>query len=397
MIQTVTEPLLSIVVPTRNRYATLNVIVEQFLSWDSDAFELVIEDNSDGTSGFAPVLERYRSDERLRYSHHKGPRSAVENCDAAVARATGKVLTFIGDDDSVTRHCIEAAQWMIDNDIEALVCGVAGYTWPDMEHAVAINQGYNGKLVTPESRGMSKPINVASELGMLARLGAQRIGNMPRLYQAMVQRKALDRAVAVIGRYFPGPVPDMANAVSLAKYVGTCRFTDVPLVVAGQSRSSMSGQNSIRKHQGDVRQEKSLPADTADRWDPRIPRYWSAPTIWAETAIKAAEITQQQGFVDRFSFARVYAACFAFNQRVYYPLVFDAMRYGGWTRAIALAPAVLWHLGMTTAQRAKTFLNKLLFGFPGESFEDVAQATAHVEAIIDREGLMAKLCRSIQT
>lgn len=382
---------LSIVVPTRNRHATLAVIVDQFLSWDSQAFELVIEDNSDDPSVFAPVLERHAEDTRLRYRYHSGPRPMVDNCEAAVSRAQGQVLTLIGDDDSVTQQCIDVARWMVEQDIEALVCGIATYTWPDMVHAIAINQGYNGKLVLPEVLGVAHTVDIAAEFKLLATTGAQRLGHVPRLYQALVQKKLLERTAADTGVFFPGPIPDMSNAVSLAKHATSCYFTDVPLIVSGQSRNSMSGRNSVRQHQGEIRKERSLPPKTADLWDPRIPHYWSGPTVWAEAAIKAAEATRQQKFLSEFAFASVYAACFTYNERAYYPMVFKAMLHGGWGRALAMGPSVLWRIGSTVFLRARNLARKVICGFPGESFPDVAVATAQVEQFILQEKLLDKI------
>jgi hypothetical protein len=384
---------LSIVVPTRNRHATLTVIVDQFLSWSSQAFELVVEDNSDDLGAFAVVLERHSGDPRLRYHFHPASRSMVDNCEAAVARARGQVLSLIGDDDSVTQQCIEVARWMVEQDVEALVCGVAHYTWPDMVHAVSINQGYNGKLILPEVVGITRPVDVAAEFRALARTGAQRLGLVPRLYHSLVQKKLLDRAAADTGVCFPGPVPDMSNAVALAKHVKNCFFTDVPLVVSGQSRNSMSGRNSVRQHQGEIRKERSLPAHTADMWDPCIPHYWSGPTVWAEAAVKAAEATKQQQFRSDFSFASVYAACFIYNDRTYYPLIFKAMLHGGWGRALAMSPSLLWHLGSTAVRRARTLLKKIFFGFPEELFPDVAKATAKLEQFIEQQKLVDKILR----
>lgn len=387
-------PVLSVVIPTRNRYKTLRTVVDQLLAWSSDDFEIVVEDNTDDNSGFVDVLERHSRDARLRYAHFTGSRSMVENCEAAVSRARGEVLTVIGDDDLVARQCIDAARWMVDNDIDTLVSGVAGYTWPDMEHAVSINSGSNGKLVVPGASGSIGRPDPRKLLRALSLSGAQRLGEAPRLYQALARRSVLQRIVADIGVCFPGPVPDMSSAIALGKHARACAVTDVPLIVSGQSRSSMSGQNSVRKHQGDIRSEKSLPADAAERWDPRIPRYWSAPTIWAETALKAAERTGQWNFIERFSFARVYAACLAYNDRRYFPLVSDAMRHGGMARALLLAPRVAWFLGAITWQRALNLARKVVVGFPGETFEDVALATERVERLIDEGGLMKKMIQN---
>lgn len=382
-------PVLSIVIPTRNRYATLNVIVNQFLEWPSGDFELVIEDNSEDASGFSEVLSRYGGDPRLSYRHDTSPRSAPENCDRAIERARGQVVTFIGDDDSVTIMCIEAARWMVMNRIDAIVCGLGAYTWPDMEHAVSLNNAYNGKLTMLDASGSITALEVDSELSALAAAGAQKMGRIPRLYQALVQRHVLDRMRAELGTVFPGPVPDMANAVAMAKFIGHAVWADVPLVVAGQSKSSMSGKNSVRKHQGALQEERSLPADTAVTWSPAVPRYWSAPTIWAQAAIRAAQQTGKTEFLERFDYARLYASCLAFNHRSYYPHIVSAMLSHGVVAQILLVPTVGWHLFRITLTRLATLSKKMAAGVPGEIFDDVSQATHHVEFMIERRKLMA--------
>lgn len=387
-------PTLSIVIPTRNRYNTLRVVIAYLLSWKSNDFEVVVEDNTDDSSELADFVLLHSADPRFSYAHSPAPRSMVENCERAVRRAKGKVLTVIGDDDSVTECAVDAACWMMSSEIEALVCGVSLYTWPDMEHAIAINRGYNGKLIVGPSRGDVKIVDARGVLDKVARSGAQNLTQAPRLYQALVQREVVERIFADIGTCFPGPVPDMSSAIALCKYARRCAVTDIPLIVAGQSRSSMSGRNSVRKHQGDIRGEESLPADVAEHWDRRIPRYWSAPTIWAETALKAAEQTGQVRFEEKFSFARVYAACIAYNDRRYLPLVSDAMRHSGALGALLLAPRVGWYLGVITWQRAVNLGRKFFFGFPGEPFEDVALATKRVEQMIDESGLLKKMLRN---
>lgn len=52
------EPTLSIVVPTKNCYSTLNVIVDQFSSWQSDKCQLEMKYNGD-ISTFGSFLQRH--------------------------------------------------------------------------------------------------------------------------------------------------------------------------------------------------------------------------------------------------------------------------------------------------------------------------------------------------
>ena len=260
-----------------------------------------------------------------------------------------------------------------------------------MTHAVSINNAYNGKLISLEGTGEIRSVDPEQELDRLARQGAQLLGNVPRLYQALVQRAALDRLEKNLGTYFPGPVPDMANAVSLSRYVGKCVYFDTPLVISGVSRSSMSGKNSMRQHQGEIKQEKSIPVDAAEHWDKRIPHYWSAPTIWAEAALKAAQATGQTRFIEKFGFPRVYANCLAFNKAAYFAQIWAAMRNGGLGRALFQVPVVAWFLIQKTAHRAFTLAGKITHGIPGIPFDDVAKAANHLEVEIEKKGLLARL------
>jgi hypothetical protein len=69
------------------------------------------------------------------------------------------------------------------------------------------------------------------------------------------------------------------------------------------------------------------------------------------------------------------------------------MLHEGWMRALAMGPAILWHLASTIALRAKNLLRKVFFGIHGESFPDVAKATAHVEQFIEQWKLVDRIVR----
>ena len=383
-------PLLSIVVPTRNRHATLNIIVAHILGWKSDDFELIVEDNSDDAAAFAPILAQYGRDARLRYNFSDSPRSATENCDAAVLRARGKVVTFIGDDDILLADNLLVCDWMLDQQIDVQICATGAFTWPDMEHAIAINEKFNGMLVRQDILGTNESVDVQRELSALFALGATRLMRVPRLYHALVQRKVLDALYADLGTYFPGPVPDMANAVAISKYTKRCRYTDIPLIISGQSKNSMSGKNSVRKHQGAISAESSLPNETAKAWDKRNPFFWSGATIWSEAALKAAAASGQQKLIEQFSFVWVYASCFAYNAPSYYPLIWKAMRHDGLAAGISQIPVVAWYVVKIMTQRARTLFGKIFGEIRGDYFVTVAEAAMHLETKIAESGVMDK-------
>ena len=64
------RPLLSIVIPTKNRYFTLINLVEKLLTWDNDDYEVVVQDNSEDNSDIIDFLKKYENNKNLRYFHN---------------------------------------------------------------------------------------------------------------------------------------------------------------------------------------------------------------------------------------------------------------------------------------------------------------------------------------
>lgn len=379
------EILLSIVVPTKNRPETLSVLIETVLAWDSAEVELVVQDNSDCNQDLMRRIGARRADERLSYFWSNEPLSAVENCDAAVRRARGEFVTFIGDDDGALRQIIDVVRWMNSQNVDALYCAVGMYTWPDMDHAIRVNYQYNGLLLNRGFRGSVSFINPQRELSRLLFCGGQSMYLIPRLYQGIVRKSVLDAMLVDLGTYFPGPVPDMSNAVAMTPYVIKFAYTDVPVIVSGVSRKSMSGKNANRQHQGDIRQEKSIPSTAFEHWTDQIPKYWCAPTIWGEAALKARQRTEPNYRFGMFGFANLYASCFAFTRKSYYPQIIAAMRRDRnplqLFLIVVLATACFL---LISIKRAKILCAKYLFGLHGSNFATIADALLHLENKVEK-------------
>ena len=59
-------------------------------------------------------------------------------------------------------------------------------------------------------------LDVKSELKKVIKDGFGTLGLLPKVYQGVVSRQLLDKLYDKCGTYFPGPSPDMANAVALS-------------------------------------------------------------------------------------------------------------------------------------------------------------------------------------
>ena len=376
-------PLLSLVIPTLDRYETLIPLVRTLATWGDARMEVIIADNSTNNSGFIYLLEA-RKNPCFVYSHSDEKLSAVENCDLAVSKARGKYITFIGDDDGVSRKLIDVCKWMEEGNVESVCFNTSLYTWPNSIHAVSANERYNGKLVSPKFSGMTEAVDVGTELEKILQSGAQALYRVPRLYHGVVSKTCLDQLYRRLGTYFPGPVPDMSNAMGLCSIVSRHYFIDAPVIISGHSKKSMSGRNSRREHQGEIKTEPSLPASASETWYKEVPYFWSGPTIWAQACLEGLH---RSGLGERrssFSYPKLYAGCLVFCKRSYHSRVFESMRCRAddsnrWT-------VMLWtlvHVWRLAALRLITWLRKVLFGISGETCEDISAAMQRTDRILE--------------
>lgn len=302
------EKILSIVIPTKNRYSTLLPVVKALLDWPDADFEVVVQDNSTNNTPIQPLLKERSNDKRFRYFYVSRTMTAPENCDLAIKNAQGEYVCFIGDDDGVAHASLTLTRWMKDAGVDSAYSNFALYSWPDLEDK---NYGFafSGQLhVVPYGSAFCL-LDALTELKNLLHDGALSIRLVPRAYHGFVRKSSLDRLFNHTGTYFPGPVPDMANAVGLVPFVKKHIFADYPFIMAGASSHSMAGKGALKKHAGSLQNEKSLPPETEANWSEILPKYWSAQTIWAESALKALQKVGLKDLATEFNLEKNLAAC----------------------------------------------------------------------------------------
>ena len=307
------QPLLSIVIPTKNRYEYLEILIKALLESQSQEFELIIQDNSDNNNDFERYLETI-NDSRLKYNYLQSYLSVIENCDLAVGTSTGKYVIMLGDDDGILiEKSIELVKYLSKNNADAAIVNWIDYAWPDTIHAVW-GDGLSGKIIVPRFTYSYKWLNSQQELKQVLHKGAAfGLGRLARIYHGIVKKEKLDAIKAETGTYFPGPSPDMANAVALTKYIETYIYADFPTIISGHSKKSTGGQGGEKKHHGSIAAQAHLPKDTVSKWSPKIPFFWSGPTIYSESARRSILATNRESFL-KINYAYLYACCFVFER-----------------------------------------------------------------------------------
>lgn len=278
------RPLLSIVVPTKNRYEYLLPCLETLISLKTKfpEVEIVVQDNTIDNS--IMLNHPYIKEGLIRYYHVLGNLSQSENCELAISNSTGEYICMLGDDDSVTSFIIDVCKWMKENEIDACLGRICRYNWADMVYTMHKLKNLIIPASLPNRKvGIQDPVKIREKT---LRCGGVSMNILPRVYHAIVTKKALDKLKRLCGFYFPGPSPDMANAIGLTFILKKYVVINTPIIVSGFSYKSAGGAGTRRAHVGKIEDVQQLPYKTRYIWDKRIPRYWTAETIYAESIVE---------------------------------------------------------------------------------------------------------------
>lgn len=294
------QALLSIVIPTKDRYETLIPVVNALLQTiQDDRVELVLQDNSAQPQEWATLSAALGHDPRVTYAHVGGALSIVANTVAAIQNSSGKFLIFIGDDDLVSPYVMHFVDWMEAHDCEAITYNAARYWWSTVkfDRETVYHRPGAFWLMQPFD-ATARRVDAASELRRILSIGGVNYGELPRFYHGIVSRAALERVRERAGTYVPGASPDMAFSAALALVMRDYLWVDYPISVFGAARNSGGGMTAAGRHYGKLEEQRHLPRETVEHWDPLLPRVWSELTIYPQTLREVGEKFKEDLTID---------------------------------------------------------------------------------------------------
>jgi len=307
--------LLSIVVPTKNRYRYLKSIIEMFISMNTHHVQLVIQDNSDDNSQIVDCLKDYCSKD-IKYCYLEKHISVSENCNAGIEQANGKYVCLIGDDDAVSSNILDVVKYMDLNDVESAIFNKAKYYWPDIKFRVHKMPS----LTIRRFSGRVTKKDAMKELRRCLRKGATSLLELPHLYHGVVKKEALDKVYSKCQTYFPGASPDMASAIALSLIIKSHIYVDAPFIISGQAYNSAGGKGTRNEHKGKLSEIEWLPDNIEEAWEDNIPRIWTGATIYADSAHKALRAMGKEEYINLFNYSYNYASFRSFNSEYKYLL-----------------------------------------------------------------------------
>ena len=285
--QTISNPILSIVIPTKNRQEFCVKSVEHIVSLGLDNVEVVIQDNSD-----VDLLRNQLTDAgilgKVKYNYNSAILSFTDNFSEAISLCTGKYICMIGDDDSVLPNIKQIAQYALDNNLDAVIPKLAVYFWPT---ANPINPRWRNGFLTslPYRKNLYEKVDVENALIDLVKNSFQDYQklNIPRIYHGIVKRECIEKVKNKCGTYFGGLTPDMFMSVSLCFTVNSVCTYSKPFTISGICPRSGSADSATGRHTGELKDAPHFKGHKSYNWIDYIPDIYTVDTIWAETGIQA--------------------------------------------------------------------------------------------------------------
>lgn len=313
------KPILSIIIPTRNRSNYLIHSIGSILKIIDFDFELVIHDTSDNED-FGKLLSLKYQDKRLRYFYTKPPLSFSETFNKSVALSNGEYVCIIGDDDGVNPEIVHAAKWAKKQSIDALTPTLnTFYWWPDFKLKYYKNNDSSHLKIKPFT-GKYILLNAQSELILSAKNAFQDFSKLPKIYNGLIKRSCLDNVFNRTGSFFFGSSPDISGALTAATFVKSFCLLDYPLIIVGSSANSGSGKSAMKKHVGSLEGDPQTKA-FATNWPKEIPSFYSVQTVWAQSAVIGLTSIGRFDILKSFNAPLLHAQCFTYNPR-YFALIF---------------------------------------------------------------------------
>ena len=256
-----TSPKITVVIPTRERLATLRYSIKTVLCQSYEYLQIVVSDNysNDGTEDFVRGL----CDSRVQYVNPGRRLSMSEHWEYALSHVPDGWVIFLGDDDGVLPEAITKLATIIQStDCEAITFRTCGYIWP--------YEGYAGQLRVPLSRG--REIRDSSKWLKRVMNLDDAYYNLPAIYVwGMVNMALINRARRQDQRFFNSCVPDVYACIALARSTPKYLYLKEPFTIVGTSKFSIGAQWIRRGNLPEIGKELDFASEGKIPFHPDVP------------------------------------------------------------------------------------------------------------------------------
>lgn len=249
----------TVIIPTRERGATLKHAIETCVGQDYDNLEILVSDNA-SEDNTKEIVHAFK-DSRIRYVNPGRRVSMVENFEFAFSHVQDGYVVSIGDDDGLVVGALQKADALIKaTGAQAITSDFAQYMWPNIETSAA-NQLMFSPCRGYEMRNSQEYLNK-----VLYR--RHPFNHLPCIYYGFIDCQLINQLRAKQGgRLFMTSVVDVYTAIALTANLKDYCFSFEPLTINGTSGRS-NGASFMRISKDESEKKRWFAENTVTRQAP---------------------------------------------------------------------------------------------------------------------------------
>ncbi|MHB1532122.1 glycosyltransferase family 2 protein [Acidithiobacillus sp.] len=230
------ENFFNVVIPTRNRLATLQHSLKTVLNQSYDNYMVIVSDNysNDGTCEFINGLNCAK----IRYYNTGRSLSMSSNFEFAISKVSEGFVIVIGDDDGLLPHALKDINDILNQErVFAISSRIVTYYWPGGSPSQDL-------LIVP-TRGSGTARKTSAESLRKVLTGDLHYSELPMLYTGgVVHSDLIEKARNSAGRFYNSFTPDMYSGIAIASVVDQFLRCEAPFAISGISKYS-NGQSQL--------------------------------------------------------------------------------------------------------------------------------------------------------
>ncbi|MDD2747175.1 MAG: glycosyltransferase family 2 protein [Acidithiobacillus ferrooxidans] len=226
----------NVVIPTRNRLATLRYSLKTVINQSYDNYMVIISDNcsNDGTRDFINGLNC----EKVKYYNTGQSLSMSSNFEFAISKVNEGFVIVIGDDDGLLPHALTDINDLLNKEnIFAISSKTDVYYWPGgspNQNLLMVPTGDGGISRKSSGESLKKVLN-----------GDFNYTELPMLYTGgVVHSTLIERARNRDGKFYNSFTPDIYSGIAITSVVDQFLRSEVPFAISGLSKYS-NGQSQL--------------------------------------------------------------------------------------------------------------------------------------------------------
>lgn len=281
------NPLLSIIIPTKNRAALIEQLVKNIDSLVPDCIEYVIYDNSDSL-----LQLNVQQVDRVKYFYDPQPLSVGANFSNALSKARGQFVAFMGDDDEANHQELvsvlskpETVNYdaVVSPIYDLLFHGGSGTRWTgQFEATTKIKPNKIGRCILWSIYKFSKITRKLSYFWLLS----PDLWAVPRGYFGIFKRELLSptKNKDAFREIYLSPDSYLIGRLSSAQHILS---VNEQLFIPGTSSTSTSNLSNARQHIGTISTQRHFDEADIHALPKCVPDSFLPEVIWAASYLSA--------------------------------------------------------------------------------------------------------------